>query len=49
MLLGGLPFPYDRGRNTSGHGPVASFILRTHPFALWGVAAVVGAIVGWFR
>jgi hypothetical protein len=49
MLIGGLEFPYDRTRSTSGHGPVGSFMCRIHPLAMWIPAAIIGAIVGYLR
>lgn len=48
MIVGGLQFPYDRERDTTGHGPVASFVIRTHPLAMWIPAIIVGVIVGWY-
>jgi hypothetical protein len=47
MLVCGLEFPYDRARDTSAHGTVASFVLRCHPIAMWALAAIVGVIVAW--
>jgi hypothetical protein len=48
-MIGGLPFPYDRERSTSGHGPIMGFLIRVHPLAMWIPAAVIGLIVGWLR
>jgi hypothetical protein len=49
MTLSGLPFPYDRLRNTSEHGFVTSFLIRIHPLALWIPFMMAGVIIGWFQ
>ena len=49
MTIGGLGFPYDHERDTSAHGRVVSIIMRTHPLAMWGIASIVGLIVGVMR
>jgi hypothetical protein len=48
MMIGKIKFPYDHERDTSTHGPMGSFVLRCHPLTLWAIAAVIGALVGWF-
>jgi hypothetical protein len=49
MTIGGLRFPYDHERDTSTHGRVVGVIMRTHPLAMWGIASIVGLIVGVMR
>jgi len=47
MKIGGIDFPYDRTRDTTGHGPVIGFIMRCHPLAVMLVSAIMGLTIGW--
>jgi hypothetical protein len=46
MMIWGIEFPYDHNRSISGHGPIAGFILRTHPVAGGLAGGLTGIIIG---